>query len=37
MRKTIKESFFVKRKEEITSNGDGFIQRVWAVANSHFE
>ena len=35
--KWIKESFAVIGKEGSTSDGDGFIQRLWADANSHFE
>ena len=33
----IKESFVVIGKEGSTLDGDGFIQRLWANANSHFE
>ena len=33
----IKESFVVIGKEGSTSDGEGFIQRLWADANSHFE
>ena len=33
----IKEPFVVIGKEGSTSDGDGFIQRLWADANSHFE
>ena len=33
----IKESFVVIGKEGSTLDGDGFIQRLWADANSHFE
>lgn len=32
-----KESFIVIGKEGSTSDGEGFIQRLWADANSHFE
>ena len=32
-----KESFTVIGKEGSTSDGEGFIQRLWADANSHFE
>lgn len=35
--KCIKESFAVIGKEGSTLDGDGFIQRLWADANSHFE
>ncbi|MCI8420219.1 MAG: GyrI-like domain-containing protein [Oscillospiraceae bacterium] len=35
--KCIKESFVVIGKEGSTSDGDGFIQRLWADANSRFE
>ena len=35
--KCIKESFVVIGKEGSTLDGDGFIQRLWANANSHFE
>ena len=34
--KCVKESFAVIGKEGSTSDGDGFIQRLWADANSHF-
>ena len=33
----IKESFVVIGKEGSTLDGDGFIPRLWAEANSHFE
>ncbi len=33
----IKESFVVIGKEGSTLDGDGFIPRLWADANSHFE
>lgn len=33
----IKESFVVIGKEGSTLDGDGFIQRLWADANSHIE
>ena len=33
----VKESFAVIGKEGSTLDGDGFIQRLWADANSHFE
>ena len=33
----IKESFVVIGKEGSTLDGEGFIQRLWADANSHFE
>lgn len=32
----IKESFAVIGKEGSTENGDGFVQRLWADANTHF-
>ncbi len=35
--KIIKESFAVIGKEGSTLDGDGFIQRLWMDANSHFE
>ncbi len=35
--KCIKESFVVIGKEGSTSDGEGFIQKLWADANSHFE
>ena len=35
--KVTKESFTVIGKEGSTSDGDGFIQKLWADANSHFE
>jgi hypothetical protein len=34
--KRIKESFVVIGKEGSTMDGQGFIQRLWADANSHF-
>lgn len=34
--KCIKESFAVIGKEGSTSDGQGFIQKLWADANSHF-
>lgn len=37
VKKCIKESFAVIGKEGSTLDGDGFIQRLWASANSHFE
>lgn len=37
IRKCIKESFTVIGKEGSTGDGAGFIQRLWADANSHFE
>ena len=37
VKKCIKESFVVIGKEGSTLDGDGFIQRLWASANSHFE
>ena len=33
----IKESFVVIGKEGSTLDGEGFIQRLWADANSHFD
>lgn len=36
MVKVIKESFVVIGKEGLTFDGEGFIQRLWADANSHF-
>ena len=36
MVKVIKESFVVIGKEGSTFDGEGFIQRLWADANSHF-
>ena len=35
--KVVKESFVVIGKEGSTSDGDGFIQRLWLDANTHFE
>ena len=35
--KIIKGSFAVIGKEGSTSDGDGFIQKLWEDANSHFE
>lgn len=35
--KCVKESFAVIGKEGSTLDGEGFIQRLWADANSHFE
>ena len=35
--KCIKESFVVIGKEGSTLDGEGFIQRLWIDANSHFE
>ncbi len=35
--KCVKESFVVIGKEGSTLEGEGFIQRLWADANSHFE
>ena len=35
--KFVKESFVVIGKEGSTSDGEGFIQRLWADAKSHFE
>lgn len=36
IQKCIKESFVVIGKEGSTRDGKGFIQRLWADANSHF-
>ena len=36
MKKCIKESFSVIGKEGSTEEGPGFVQRLWADANSHF-
>lgn len=33
----MKESFVVMGKEGFTLDGEGFIQRLWADADSHFE
>ena len=35
--KCVKDSFVVIGKEGSTSDGEGFIQKLWADANSHFE
>ena len=35
--RVIKPSFFVIGKEGSTAEGSGFVQRLWAEANSHFE
>ncbi len=35
--KCIKDSFSVIGKEGSTSDGSGFVQRLWADANSHFD
>ncbi|MBO7728981.1 MAG: GyrI-like domain-containing protein [Oscillospiraceae bacterium] len=35
--KIVKESFVVIGKEGSASDGDGFIQKLWDEANSHFE
>ena len=37
VKQCIKEAFAVIGKEGSTLDGDGFIQRLWADANSHFE
>lgn len=37
METCIKESFAVIGKEGSTLDGEGFVQRLWADANSHFE
>ena len=34
--KCVKEAFAVIGKEGSTSDGDGFIQKLWENANSHF-
>ena len=36
MESCIKESFFVIGKEGSTEDGPGFVQNLWADANSHF-
>jgi predicted transcriptional regulator YdeE len=36
IRKCIKETFSVIGKEGSTNNGEGFIQKLWGDANSHF-
>ena len=36
MVKVIKEKFVVIGKEGSTSDGDGFIQKLWYDADSHF-
>ena len=36
MVKVIKEKFVVIGKEGSTSDGDGFIQKLWDDADSHF-
>ena len=36
MMKVIKEKFVVIGKEGSTSDGDGFIQKLWDDADSHF-
>lgn len=36
LKKCIKESFAVIGKEGSTDSGEGFIQRLWEDANSHF-
>lgn len=36
IKKCIKESFTVIGKEGFTKEGDGFIQKLWENANSHF-
>ena len=35
--KVVKESFAVIGKEGSTADGEGFIQKLWEDANSHFE
>ena len=35
VQKCIKESFAVIGKEESTEDGIGFVQKLWADANSH--
>ena len=36
IRKCVKESFVVIGKEGSTNDGEGFVQRLWSDANSHF-
>lgn len=36
VKKCVKESFTVIGKEGSTEQGDGFIQKLWEDANSHF-
>ena len=36
IKKCIKESFSVIGKEGSSKNGNGFIQKLWEDANSHF-
>ena len=36
IQKCVKESFVVIGKEGSTSDGEGFIQRLWSDANAHF-
>ena len=35
--KCVKESFVVIGKEGTTNDGNGFIQKLWDTANSHFD
>ena len=37
IRKCIKNAFSVIGKEGSTNDGPGFIKRLWADANSHFD
>jgi predicted transcriptional regulator YdeE len=37
IKKCVKEAFSVIGKEGSTKDGDGFIQKLWADANSHFD
>lgn len=36
IKRCIKEAFSVIGKEGFTDDGEGFIQRLWNEANSHF-
>ncbi len=36
VKKCIKQSFVVIGKEGSTNDGNGFIQKLWSEANSHF-
>ena len=36
IQKCVKESFVVIGKEGSTSDGEGFVQRLWSDANAHF-
>ena len=35
--KCLKDSFVVIGKEGTTKDGNGFIQKLWDTANSHFD